>query len=202
MSPPIRHIWPTVAALFAALIFAPIACAQSDAASRLHADYERLRGKFDEAPQGWRPERPASGALLFVASDQYTPELVPSDSLGDDRRKDYEQSPERHRELGTGELVIFDPHSREGRDRVRWQVYRRDGARSLEQLEASDSDRVRVEALGCFLRVLGEGPALRLRIATGPSGDDLYATDAERAERAEAEVARLAAELEALRRRR
>lgn len=59
---------------------------------------------------------------------------------------------------------------------------------------ATDADRIRSRALGCHLRAVGEGTALRLRIASGARGDTLYRTDAERAEaehaRAEAESAR------------
>lgn len=36
------------------------------------ADYDRLFGQFSKSVPGWRPEAPATGSLLFVASDQYT----------------------------------------------------------------------------------------------------------------------------------
>ncbi|HEY3394525.1 MAG TPA: hypothetical protein VGK58_17575 [Lacipirellulaceae bacterium] len=71
----------------AAVLFAPAAWAADDAASKLHADYQRLRAKFDEAPAGWRPEQPASGSLLFIASDHYTPAFDDGAPLSEDRRK-------------------------------------------------------------------------------------------------------------------
>jgi hypothetical protein len=57
----------------AVVLFAPAASAANDAASKLHADYERLSKKFDKTRHGWHPARPATGWLLFIASDQYTP---------------------------------------------------------------------------------------------------------------------------------
>jgi hypothetical protein len=112
---------------------------------------------------------------------------VPSFALevvADDRRKDYERAPSRYAELGVGELFVFDPRSREGRDRVRWQVYRRDARRGLAQALVTDADRVRSRALGCFLREIGEGGSLRIRLATGARGESLVPTAAERAARA------------------
>jgi hypothetical protein len=82
----IHHFWPSAAVIVAVLIFAAAACAADDAASKLHADYQRLREKFDDAPPGWRPDAPATGSLLFVASDQYTP-AIPEDQSDEDRRK-------------------------------------------------------------------------------------------------------------------
>lgn len=153
--------------------------------------------------------------------------IVPSFALevvADDRRKDYERSPERHADLGTGELVVFDPHSHEGRDRVRWQVYRRVAGRRLRSVEHTDEDRVISRALRCQLRAVGTGGAMRIRVGTGRGGDTLFPTEAElartaslearqartrvaeaqareaearaRAERAEAELVRLRARLE------
>jgi hypothetical protein len=83
----IHHFWLTATVLFAVLLFAPFARAQRDAAAKLFADYQRLREKFDKAPPGWRPERPPSGSLLFIASDEYTTALDDSAQLGEDRRK-------------------------------------------------------------------------------------------------------------------
>ncbi|HEY2408924.1 MAG TPA: Uma2 family endonuclease, partial [Polyangiaceae bacterium] len=40
-------------------------------------------------------------------------------------------------------------------------------------------DRVRSRELGCYLRAVGEGSALRLRIASGARGRTLFATPEE-----------------------
>ena len=125
-------------------------------------------------------------------------------------KKDYEQAPARHAELGVNELLVFDPEHRDGRNRVRWTVYRRMPKRGFVQAQRSDGDRVRSRALGCWFRAVGEGEKSILRIGTGPHGDELYPTDAERADeqtrRADegqrvadtlkAEVARLRAQLD------
>jgi hypothetical protein len=76
-----------LATWIAVLLFSSRSFAVDDAASELHADYQRLRDKFDDAPDGWRLARPVTGSLLFVASDQYTPALDDGAPLGEDRRK-------------------------------------------------------------------------------------------------------------------
>src|SRR5436190_21594990 len=43
------------------------------AAAELHSKYEALSREFGDANPDWRPKPPASGALLFVASDEYSP---------------------------------------------------------------------------------------------------------------------------------
>jgi hypothetical protein len=115
-----------------------------------------------------------------------------------DRRKDYEEAPERHDAAGTEELVVFDPWPAMGPrgEGLRWQVFRR-GPGGLERVETGDGDRVMSRALGCWLRVVGEGLGQRVRLAEGSGGEALFPT-AEEAERAakEAALARIA-ELEA-----
>jgi hypothetical protein len=104
-----------------------------------------------------------------------------------DPEKDYREAPERYAELGVDELIIFDPDFQKHDDRVRWQRYRK-LKRGFAQIEATNADRVRSRALGCFLRVVGEGDMARLRLGTGPAGDVLVPTEAE-AERAAKEAA-------------
>ncbi|MEX2093411.1 MAG: hypothetical protein WD971_12080 [Pirellulales bacterium] len=41
-------------------------------AAELRAEYEGLSAAYAETAPGWRPVRPASGSLLFVAPDQYS----------------------------------------------------------------------------------------------------------------------------------
>ncbi|UQA56350.1 Uma2 family endonuclease [Polyangium aurulentum] len=134
-----------------------------------------------------------------------------------DRGKDLVESPRRHDELGTQELVVFDPYVPERlrrTRRVRFRVHRRDERGKLVLVEETHGDRVRSEVLGCHLRAVGKRAQLRLRLATGLEGETLLPTDAEareeaegrarvertRAEAAEAELARMRAEIERLRR--
>ena len=77
--------------------------------------------------------------------------------------------------------MIFDPHvTPRSRKRVRWQVYRRVGKRGFRLVEKSNEDRVYARELKCFLRVVGEGPSTRLRLARGERGDALVPTAEER----------------------
>jgi hypothetical protein len=134
--------------------------------------------------------------------------------VSDDADKDYDDAPAIYAKLGVTELVIFDPRAREARglrERARFQVYRRVGARGLVSVDFTNDDRVRSKTLGCWLRVVGDGDDQRVRVALGPRGDELVPTDAERAdaertakdaERAAKEAeraARLVAEAEVLR---
>jgi Uma2 family endonuclease len=129
--------------------------------------------------------------------------IVPSFALevvSENPTKDEEIAPARYDALGVKELIVFDPHAEELPDRVRFSVYRRDARGELAQVEVTNADRVRSAVLGCFLRAVGSGPGRRLRIGVGPEGGVLIPTEAERAQAAEAEVARLRAELERLKR--
>jgi Uma2 family endonuclease len=125
--------------------------------------------------------------------------LVPTFALevvSDDVRKDYLRSPPRYDRLGVKELVVFDPDWEESRDRYRFQVFRRPKGHGLIRVEATNADRVRSRVLGCHLRSVGEGPHVRLRVASGPNGDTLFPTDAElaRAEQTLREKAQAARE--------
>jgi Uma2 family endonuclease len=114
--------------------------------------------------------------------------------VGSRPNKDYDDSPRRHAELGVQELIVFDPFPEEGQASL--SVYRHDGS-DLRMVEATNGDRVWSQRLDCFVRRIGEDAELRLRLALGPDGDELFAT-AEEAERAAKEAAlRRIAELEA-----
>jgi Uma2 family endonuclease len=125
--------------------------------------------------------------------------LVPSFAFevvsSNDVDKDYRDAPKSYDELGVKELVIFDPDFAAGRDRLRFQVYRRLARRGLSRVEVSNGDRVRSRVLGCFLRAVGYGDQVRVRLASGPTGDDIVPTPAE-AEREKAEAEREKAEAE------
>jgi Uma2 family endonuclease len=116
--------------------------------------------------------------------------IVPSFALevmGDDERKDVEQSPNRYAELGTKELIVFDPEPERRVDGVRFRVFRRVGKRGLVLVETTDEDRVKSKELACWLRAMGEGDDVRLRVGLGLRGEDLLQTEQERAQRAERE---------------
>jgi Uma2 family endonuclease len=112
-----------------------------------------------------------------------------------DAYKDYREAPDRYRELGVKELVIFDPDWERSRDRVRWQRYRKLKARGFVQVEATRADRIYSRVLGCWLRAVGEGIATRVRLASGPEGEDLFPTALE-AEHAAKEAEHVAKEAE------
>jgi Uma2 family endonuclease len=121
--------------------------------------------------------------------------VVPSFALevvGDDVAKDYEHGPALYDRLGVQELVVFDPHAvATSRRRIRFQLFRRVGKRGLVRVEASQGDRVFAKTLGGFVRAVGTGDAVRLRVGLGENGDELFPTEAE-AERAEKEAERVA----------
>ena len=117
--------------------------------------------------------------------------------VSSDVRKDYDVTPTRYAELGTTELVVFDPDFELASSRVRWQVFRRVSRRGFVRVEATNARQVRSRVLGCWLRAVGDGAATRVRVAVGTSGRKLFPTEAEAAL---AEVARLRRELERLRR--
>ena len=124
--------------------------------------------------------------------------VVPSFALevvSDDFRKDYHDTPVRYADLGVSELIVFDPLSAALPERVRWQVFRHAPQTGFSVVERSDGDRVRSEALGCWLRAVGSESELRVRLATGANGDALVPTEAE-AERAAKEAEREAKETE------
>jgi Putative restriction endonuclease len=128
--------------------------------------------------------------------------LVPTfafEIVSDDVAKDYLRSPQRYDRLGVTELVVFDPDWKKSRHRFRFQIFRRTKARGFVRVEATSADRVRSRVLGCFLRSVGEGDQVRVRLAVGANGNALFPTEAERERtgriEAEAEIERLRAEL-------
>jgi Uma2 family endonuclease len=116
--------------------------------------------------------------------------------------KDYVDAPMRYADLGVKELVVFDPQHKRRRGGLRWQVYRPLRVRGFVRVEATNEDRVRSRVLGGWLRAVGTGKRLAVRLAADPRGEELIPTaaedalasvDAERA-RADAALARVDAE--------
>lgn len=125
--------------------------------------------------------------------------VVPSfafECVSDDWLKDHRDGPPKYDEIGTAELVIYDPGYRDApTERLRWQVWRRVGKRGLVRVEGTNADRVRSKQLGCWLRVVDD----RVRLATGEHGEAVVPTPDERAASAEARAAALEAEIVELR---
>jgi len=97
--------------------------------------------------------------------------------VSDDWAKDYLHAPRKYDQLGTRELVIFDPEAtltRRGQRTV-LQVFRRDADDALVRVETGEGPFYSAE-LDAWL-VVQRGPAgHRLRIARDPAGADLVAT--------------------------
>lgn len=109
--------------------------------------------------------------------------IVPSLAIevaGDDIVASYEDRPVEYARLGVDELVVFDPDATPtSKTRVRWQVFRHFGKRGLVRVDVSQSDRVRSKVLKAWLRAVGSGDAVRIRIAEGDNGDVLFPTEVE-----------------------
>ena len=121
---------------------------------------------------------PSSWQLWEVGPPSFALEVVSRDVAKDD-----EDAPAEYAAMGAKELVIFDPGATaRSRTRVRWQVYRRLARRGFVRVAQTTSDRVEVASLGCWLRAMGEGRDARLRLGTGVGGEELFATETERAD--------------------
>jgi Uma2 family endonuclease len=113
-------------------------------------------------------------------------------------KKDYVEAIARYRELGVLEVIVFDPKATKGSTkRVRWQVYRRVKGRDLVLVESSNEDRVQCKQLGCWIRMVGKGASVSLRVGLGPKGDELLPTEAEAATKAREGEAKARAQAEA-----
>lgn len=133
----------------------------------------------------WKPGHVAPRVAIEVVSETTA-------------EKDYAEGPEKYAASGTGELWVFDPlkagPTLRGGPFV-LQVWRRDAKGRFRRVYAG-AGPAQSEALGAWLVVTDGGR--RLRVAEDTEGLHLWLTDAEEAH---AEVARLRAELERLRRR-
>jgi Uma2 family endonuclease len=142
--------------------------------------------------QIWRGHSPPRFAVEVVSGDERHPKRW---------RKDYDQAPEKYAQLGTRELVIFDPQRATGQashpDRIPLQHYRRDADGSFVRIHAGGGPIYCAE-IDAWLFILREGLTARLRIARDAEARDRVPTEAERAEaerhRADAERHRADAE--------
>lgn len=141
-------------------------------------------------PASWQTWREGHRAPRFAV------EIVSGDDQHPERwRKDYDQAPQKYAQLGTRELVIFDPQAALGQardpQRVALQCYRREADGGFVRVYAGAGPSASVE-LAAFLDVATEGSIARLRVARDPQGRDRVLTaaearDAERRAREEAE---------------
>ncbi len=144
---------------------------------------------------------PTSAPPSWLLWQLKAPPLFALEIVSQDVSKDYDLALQAYQDTGVRELVVFDPDApklsdaSQGRPRVRWQVYRRDGRGRLVSVEQSNADRVKCEALCCWLRVVGTGELRLLRIGVGVGGEELFLS-AEEYERAEKERERAEKERE------
>ena len=117
-----------------------------------------------------------------------------------DRKKDYEDAPLKYAQLGTRELVVFDPGVVPGiapSQRMPLQLYRRNAVGAFLRVYAGPGPVYSVE-LDAHLVVRREGGSARLRLARDEAGQSLVPTQTERAnaeaKRANAEANRANAE--------
>jgi Uma2 family endonuclease len=130
--------------------------------------------------------------------------------VSDEWKKDYEDAPPKYAQLGTRELVIFDPEaarsgSSVGPTRVPLQVYRRDDDGAFVLVYRGEGP-IQSEEIDAYLVVQHLGATVRLRVARDARAGDLVPTVEEaklaadhRAETAEERVRVLEAELAKLR---
>jgi len=125
-----------------------------------------------------------------------------------DVAKDYEDVPVACDRMGVEELIVFDPEAplapgrvvRRDLERVRFQLFQRKEGR-LARVAATNDDRVESRWLGAWIRAVGQGTEVRLRVGVGSDGEELVPTAGERAEaeHARAETASARAEAESAR---
>ncbi len=124
------------------------------------------------------PEACPDALLLWMMDDHAVPPFA-LEVVSENKGKDYAVAPRKYEELGTKELVIYDPRYEHREGGWRWQVYRRKKRGGWKRPEVSNEDRVRSEELGCWLRVVDVQGEPLLRLGTGEVGDGLFPTEEE-----------------------
>lgn len=124
--------------------------------------------------QIWREgHRPPRFAVEIVSGDDEHPERW---------RKDYELGPQKYAQLGTRELVIFDPQAALGQvrdqQRVALQIYRRQADGTFVRFYSGAGPFASHE-LAAFLVAVTDGGVARLRVARDAEGLDRVPTAAE-----------------------
>jgi len=176
-----------------ALITSNLGCRWDPADARVGVDPDVLL--VEPAP----PEGEKTTTLRIWEPGHAPPRIAVEIVSEQSGRKDYVEGPARYALLGAKELWIFDPllagPSETGGPFV-LQVWRRGDQGAMDRVYAG-AGPARSDELGAWL-VVTDGGA-RLRVADDPAGAVLWLTMAEaekqRADAAEAEVARLREEL-------
>ena len=138
-------------------------------------------------PAMWRTWLPGQAAPRFAI-----------EVVSDDWAKDYILAPRKYAQLGTRELVVFDPDAARRTRRVALQLFRRDPTTGALVCVAAGAAPVHSEELDAWLVVQQNPGGDRLRIARDPAGRDLVPTTEERANALAAQTAALAAQTAAL----
>lgn len=138
------------------------------------------------------PEACPDALLLWMMDDHAVPPFA-LEVVSENKEKDYVAAPRKYEELGTKELVIYDPRYEHREGGWRWQVYRRKKRGGWKRPEVSNEDRVWSEELACWLRVVEVEGAPLLRLGTGEVGDELFPTEEEALLAARVVAERLAA---------
>lgn len=114
--------------------------------------------------------------------------------VSEDWKKDYDDAPAKYAQLGTRELVIFDPEAATSATtrgvRVPLQVYRRDDDGAFVLVYRGEGPTPCAQ-IGAFVVVQRVGETVRLRVARDAAGLDLVPTAEERVRALEAELAAL-----------
>jgi Uma2 family endonuclease len=146
---------------------------------------DSLLAPFHRHPAMWRTWLPGQVAPRFAV-----------EVVSEDWAKDYVHAPRKYAQLGTRELVVFDPDSERRNRRVALQLFRRDATGHLVRVAAGAAP-VHSEELGAWLVVKPHPGGSRLRIARDPAGLDLVPTMEERANALAATNAALVAQAQA-----
>ena len=128
-------------------------------------------------PASWQTWREGHRAPRFAV------EIVSGDDQHPERwLEDYDQAPQKYAQLGTRELVIFDPQAAVGQardpQRVALQCYRREADGGFVRVYSGAGPFASVE-LAASLVVVTEGAVARLRVARDSQGRDRVLTAAE-----------------------
>jgi len=134
------------------------------------------------------PPRPLPPSWQTWLPGHWPPRLAFEIVSGETWRKDYHDSPEKYAQLGTRELVVFDPEAAAGRntsaERVALQVFRREADSGFARVYRG-AGPARSDELEAWLVVLREGEAAILGVSRDAEGRDLVPTLEQARERAE-----------------
>ncbi len=145
--------------------------------------------------RGGPPPPPLPGSWKLWEPGHRAPALA-VEIVSEDWRKDYEQGPQKYFQLGVRELLIFDPAAARGlvdAGRCAMQLYRRTEDGAFVRVHRGSAP-VWCEAIEACAVVVPTDEGPRLRLARDRAGDDLVASEGERADaeasRADAEASR------------